>query len=189
MKTFSCFIGIYSQLLNRFQLSWTGSITSFFPFGFFSKVFDIWLWNVSILHFCFPHLNLTNTVSFSSSHAIPADCLVWLHVELRSAFYKCWLQKVLIAVDGRKKFNFSDLQWWYCALLVAFLYNWTIFSLNKRLQFLVRVRSVERISGLLKKPLVRRDSLEEMSSTLTSSAINSSFGSFSYWLLVQTVLI
>ena len=156
---------------------------------FFSKVFDIWLWNVSVLHFCFPHLNLTNTVSFFSSHAIPADCLVWLHVELRSAFYKCWLQKVLIAVDGRKKFNFSDLQWWYCALLVAFLYNWTIFSLNKQLQFLVRVRSVERISGLLKKPLVRRDSLEEMSSTLTSSAINSSFESFSYWLLVQTVLI
>ena len=69
----------------------------------------------------------------------------------------------------------------YWALLTAFLFNWTILSFSRRLQFLLTVRSESRISYRPRKPskrLVRLDSLEDLSSTLTSSPINSFFNPF-----------
>ena len=52
--------------------------------------------------------------------------------------------------------------------------------------------SEERISYCPEKSskwLVRSDSLEDMSSTLISSSINSSFERFSSWFLVRTIII
>ena len=79
-----------------------------------------------------------------------------------------------------------------CALLTAFLSNWIILSFSKRLQFLLTVSSEERISYRLRKSskrLVRSNSLEDISSTLISSSVNSSFERFSSWLLVRTIMI
>ena len=86
----------------------------------------------------------------------------------------------------------SNSQWWYWALLTAFLSNWTILSVCKWLEFLLTVSSELRISYYLRKSLkwlVRSDSLEDMSSTLISLSINSSFERFSSWLLVRTIII
>ena len=66
-------------------------------------------------------------------------------------------------VAGTTGFISSDSRRWYWALLTAFLSNWTILSLNNRLQFLLTVNSEERISYRLRKSskqLVRSDSFK-----------------------------
>ena len=81
-------------------------------------------------------------------------------------------------IDPGTGFISSDSRRWYWALLTAFLSNWTILSVSKRLQFLLTVSSELRISYRLRKSpkrLVRSDSLEDMSSTLICLLINSSF--------------
>ena len=75
---------------------------------------------------------------------------------------------------------------WYWALLIAFLSSQT-----SRLQFFETGNSRDRISNLLVKSsnrVVRFTSLEEISSKLISSSINSSFESCSNWLLVRTIV-
>ena len=84
-------------------------------------------------------------------------------------------------IDAGTGFISSDSQRWHWALLTAFLSNRTILSVSKWLQFLLTVSSESRISYRLRKlskRLVRSDSLEDMSSTLISSSINSSFEIF-----------
>ena len=95
-------------------------------------------------------------------------------------------------IHARTEFIFSDSRQWYWALLTAFLSNWTILSVSKWLQFLLTVSSELRISYRLRKSskqLVRSGSLEDMSSTLISLSINSSFERFSSWFLVHTIII
>ena len=100
--------------------------------------------------------------------------------------------RISLPIDAGTGFMSCDSRWWYWALLTAFLSNWTILSVSKRLQFLLTVSSELRISYRLRKSskrLVRSDSLEDMSSTLISSSIYSSFERFSSWLLVRTIII
>ena len=95
-------------------------------------------------------------------------------------------------IGAGKVFISSDSGWWYWALVTAFFSNWTIISVSKRLQFLLTASSELRISYCLRKSskwLMRSDSLENMSSTLISSSINSSFERFSSWFLVRTIII
>ena len=49
-------------------------------------------------------------------------------------------------IDAGTGFISSDSRRWYWALLTAFLSNWTILSVSKRLQFLLTVSSELRIS-------------------------------------------
>ena len=102
------------------------------------------------------------------------------------------LLRASLPVVAGTGFISTDSWQWYWAMLTAFLSNWTILSLSNQSQFLQTVSSEERISYHLRKSskwLVRSDSLEDMSSTLISSSINSSFERFSSWLLVWTIMI
>ena len=110
------------------------------------------------------------------------DHQVSSHDQLGKMLCKCHFQIIIS----------SDSCWQYCALLTAFLSNWTILSLSKWLQFLLTVSSEERISSCLRKSskqLVKWDSLEHISSTLISLSINSSIERFSSWLFVQAIMI
>ena len=109
---------------------------------------------------------------------------------VRESALQMLLSKISLLIDIRIGLFSSDSRW-YSSLLTVFLSNLTIVSLNKLLQFLVTNSSEERISYLLKNPskrLVRLDILEDKSSTLTSSLINSSSETFSSWLLVWTTM-
>ena len=136
---------------------------------------------IRMLCFCFLHLNVTITMSFFFK---------WWHA-WRSSGFTSWPVRVSALqmlfsrtsspIDAGTGFIYSDLWRRYWILLTMFLSNWTILSLNKRLQFLLTVSSEERISYCLKKllkQLVRSYSLEDMSSAQVSSTVNSSFGRF-----------
>ena len=104
---------------------------------------------IRMLCFCFLHLNLMMTVSFFFK---------WWHA-WRSSGFTSWpvrdnalqtlLSRTSSSIEAGTGF-ISSYSWrWYCALLTAFLSNWTILSLSKRLQFLLTVSSEERISYCL----------------------------------------
>ena len=142
-----------------------------------------------MLHFCFLHLNLTITVSFFWHAWRSSGFTSW---PVRDNALQTSFLRTSSPINTGTGFISSDSQQWYWALLTAFLPNWTILSASKLLQFLLTVSSELRISHHLRKSwkwLVRSDGLEDMSSTLISSSINSSFERFCSWLLVQTIII
>ena len=154
------------------KLSWVR------PSDFLWRFFPL----IRMLCLCFLHLNSIMTVFFFFK---------WWHA-WRSSGFTSWpvrenaLQTLLSRTSSPivvgRGFISSDSWQWYWALSTAFLSNWTILSLSNRLQFLLTVSSEERISYRLRKSskrLVRSDSLEDISSTLISSSINSSFERFS----------
>ena len=127
---------------------------------------------IRMLRFCLLHLNLTITVSFFFKrwHA-------W-----RSSGFTSWpvsdnalqtlFSRTSSLIEAGTGFVSNDLRRWYWALLTAFLYNWTILSVSKQLQFLLTVSSDLTISYRLRKSskgLVRSDSLQGMSSALIST--------------------
>ena len=59
--------------------------------------------------------------------------------------------RISLPIDAGTGFMSCDSRWWYWALLTAFLSNWTILSVSKRLQFLLTVSSELRISYHLRK--------------------------------------
>ena len=147
---------------------------------------------IRMLRFCFQDLNLTIKVSFFFKrwHAWRSSGLTsW---PCKDNALQTLFSRTSSPIDARTGFISSDSRRWYQALLTAFLSNWTIISVSKRLQFLLTVSSGLKISYRLRKSskrLVRLDSLEDMSSTLISLSINSSFKRFSSWLLVRTIII
>ena len=91
-------------------------------------------------------------------------------------------------IDAGTGFISSDSRRWYWILLTAFLSNWKNFSVSKRLQFLLTVRSELRISYRLRRSseqLVRSDSLVDMSSTLINSSIFLPLKDFLVWFLFE----
>ena len=142
------------------------------------------------LHFCFLHLTITVSFFFKGWHAWRSSGFTsWL---VRDNALQMLFSRTSSPTDAGTGFISSDSRQWYWALLTAFLSNWTILSVSKRLQFLLTVSSELRISYRLRKSskrLVRSDSLEDMSSTLISSSINYFFERFSNWLLVRTIII
>ena len=99
--------------------------------------------------FCFLHLNLTITVSFFFKwwHASRFSSLTSWPVSEKAL--QMLPSRTPLPIDVETRFISNDSRRWYCAFLTAFLSNWTILSLNKRLQFFVADSSEERISYLL----------------------------------------
>ena len=147
---------------------------------------------IRMLRLFFLHLNLIITVSFFFKrwHAWrSSDFTSW---PVRDNALQTLLSRTSSSIEAGTGFISRDSRRWCYALLTALLSNWIILSPSKRLQFLLTVSSQERISYRLRKSskrLVRSDSLEDISSTLISSSINSSFERFSSWLLVRTIMI
>ena len=141
-----------------------------------------------MLRFWFLHLNLTITASFffKQWHAWRSSGFIsW---PVRDNGLQTLFSRTSSPIDTGTGFIFSDSRRWYWVLLTPFLSNWTILSDSKRLQFLLAVGSELRISYRLRKSskrLVRSDSLEDMSSTLISSSINSSVERFLVVFLFQ----
>ena len=105
------------------------------------------------LYFCFLHLNLaiTKSLFFRQWHALRSSGFTsWL---VRDNALQMLFSRTSSPVDVGTGFISSDSQWWYWALLTAFLSNWTILSVRKRLQFLLTVSSELRISYCLRKSL------------------------------------
>ena len=147
---------------------------------------------IRMLRFCFLHLNLTIIVSFFFKwwHVWRSSGFIWWPV--RDNALQMLPSRTSSPIVAGTGFISSDSQRWYWALLTPFLSNWTILSQSNQLQFLLTVSSEEKISYCLRKSskrLVRSSSLEDMSSTLISSSINSSFERISSWLLVLTIMI
>ena len=118
---------------------------------------------IRMLHFCFLHLNLTITVFFffKQWHAWKSSGFTsW---SVRDNALQMLFSRTSSLIDAETEFISSDSQQWYWALLTAFLSNWTILSVSKRLQFLLTASSELRISYCLRKSskrLVRSDSLD-----------------------------
>ena len=102
---------------------------------------------IRMLRFCFLHLNLTITVSFFSN----GDMLEDLQASFRDNALQTLFSRTSLPIDAGTGFISCDSRWWYWALLTAFLSNWTILSVSKRLQFLLTVSSELRISYHLRK--------------------------------------
>ena len=157
---------------------------------------NIWLLQrlflfVRMLRFCFLQLNLTISVLFLQQwHARRSSGFTsWL---VSKNVLQMLLSRTSLPLVAGTGFISNDSWPWYWALLAAFLSNWTILSLSNWLQFLLTVSPEERISYYLRKSskwLVKSDSLEDMSSTLISSSVNSSFERFSSCLFVWTIMI
>ena len=147
---------------------------------------------IRMLHSYFLHLNLTITVSFLFKrwHTwISSGFTSW---PVKDSALQTLLLRTSLPIDAGTGFTSIDSRRWHWALLTTFLSSWTILSFNKRLQVLVTNSSKERISyhlKILSKRLLRSDSLEDMSATLISSSINSSFQRLSSWLIVWTIFI
>ena len=117
---------------------------------------------IRMLRFCFLSLNLTITPPFFFKRCDAwrsSGLTLWpvRHNALQTLFWR-----TSSPIDAGTGFISSDSRWWYWALLTAFLSNWTILSVSKRLQFLLTVSSELRISYRLRKSskrLVRSDSL------------------------------
>ena len=183
--------------MNRWWLLWymlseTKSLPEKLSWVRPSDLLQRFLLLIRMLCLCFLDLNLTMTVSFF---------LKWWQT-WRLSGLTSWLasdnalQTVLWGtsspIEAGTGFISRDSWQWYCTLLAALLSSWTILSSNKRLQLLLAVISEERISYQLRKSskrLVRSDSLEDISSTLISFSINSSFERFSSWIHVCTIMI
>ena len=96
---------------------------------------------IRMLRFCFLHLNLIITVSFffKRLHAWRSSGFTsWL---VRDYALRTMFSSTSSPIDAGTGFISSDSRRWYWALLTAFLSNWTILSVSKRLQFLLTVRS------------------------------------------------
>ena len=147
---------------------------------------------IRMLCLCFLYLNLIMTVSFFLKQWHAWRLSGFTSWPVRNNALQTLLSRTSSPIEAGTGFISRDSWLWYCALLTAFLSNWTIPSPSKWLQFLLTASSKERISyqfRRLSKWLVRSDSLEDTSSTLISSSINSSFERFSSWLLVRTIMI
>ena len=99
--------------------------------------------------FCTYKINNESPFFFSNDDMLGGH-LDWHREQSVRVLYIYWLQCPLL-IDVGTGFNNSDSWRWYWALLTAFLSNWTIFSVNRQLQFLVTTSSEERISNLFKK--------------------------------------
>ena len=143
---------------------------------------------IRTLCFCFLHLNSTITVSFFFKRWHAWRSSGFTSWPVRDNALQTLFSRTSSAKDAGTGFIFSDSRRWYWPLLMAFLSNWTILSVSKRLQFLQAVSPELRISYRLRKSskrLVRSDRLEDMSLALISLSINSSFERFSDWLLFE----
>ena len=106
---------------------------------------------IRMLQFCFLHLNSTITVSlfFKRWHT-------WRSLGFTSWLFKDNALETLLSrtsspINAGTWFISSDSWRWYWALLMVFLPNETILSLNKWLHFLLTLSSEEKISCCLKK--------------------------------------
>ena len=87
---------------------------------------------IRMLCLCFLHLNLIITVLFLQT----VTCLKIIRFHLvRDNALQTLLSRTSSSIEAGTGFISSDLRRWYCALLTAFLSNWTILSFSKGLKF------------------------------------------------------
>ena len=147
---------------------------------------------ISTLRLSFLHLHFTITDSFFFKRwqACKSSGLTSCPVK-ENALQKFTLSSSSLA-EGGTWFTSTDSRRWYWAFATAFLSNWTTISVNNLLQFLAIAKSDETTSNPLKKSSNRFDkseSFDDISSTVMSSSISSSFERFYNWLLVGTILV
>ena len=146
---------------------------------------------IRMFRFCFLDLNFTMTISFFLRRWQAWRSSGITSWPVRERALQTLTSSSSLLIDAGTWFISIDSHRWYWALLTAFLSNWMIYSLSSRLQFFETASSEDRISNLLVKSsnrVVRFTSLEEISSMLISSSINSSFERCSNWLLVRTII-
>ena len=106
---------------------------------------------IRMLRFCFLHLNLTITVSFFFKRWHGWRSSGFTSWPVRDNALQTLFSRTSSLIDAGTGFISSDSRRWYWALLTAFLSNWTILSVSKRLQFLLTVSSELRISYHFRK--------------------------------------
>ena len=164
----------------RENLSWCRS----------SDLFQRFFLLTSMLRLSFLHLNFTITDSFFFKRWQACKSSGLTSCPVKESALQMFISSSSALIDGWTGFTSTDSRRWYWAFVTAFLSNWTTLLVNL-LQFLAIAMSDETTSNL-KKSSNRFDkskSFYDISSTVMSSSISSSFERFSNWLFVWTILI
>ena len=140
----------------------------------------------------FLHLNFTVTDSFFFKRWQACKSFGLTSCSVKENALQMLTSSSSSLIDGGTGFTSTDSRRWYWAFVTAFLSDWTTLSVNNLLQFLAIAKSDETTSNLLRKSTNWFDKLEsfyDISPTVMSSSISSSFEGFSNWLFVRTILV
>ena len=139
---------------------------------------------------CFLHLNFTITVSCSFKRWQACRPSGLTSCPVKESALQVFSSSYSSLIDVGTGFTFTDSRQWHQALVTTFFSDWITLSVSNLLQFFVIAKSEEKTSDLFLQSSDRFDCSDsfDMSSTVITSPMSSSFQRFSNWLFVQTVI-